>query len=73
MLPGMNGFAVCRELRRKRFDAQIVMLSAKSEEIDRVVGLEVGADDYVTKPFSMRELLARIRVQLRRRYMAQVA
>jgi CheY-like chemotaxis protein len=65
MLPGMNGIDVCRALRRKGFEAPIIMLSARSEEIDRVVGLEVGADDYVTKPFSMRELLARIRVHLR--------
>jgi len=66
MLPGMNGLDVCRELRQKGFEAPIIMLTAKSEEIDRVVGLEIGADDYLTKPFSLRELLARIRVQLRR-------
>ena len=66
MLPGMNGLDVCRELRNKGFDAPIIMLTAKSEEVDRVVGLEIGADDYVTKPFSRRELLARIRVRLRR-------
>ncbi len=67
MLPGMNGLDVCRELRRKGFETPIIMLTAKSEEIDRVVGLEIGADDYVTKPFSRRELLARIRVHLRRK------
>jgi two-component system alkaline phosphatase synthesis response regulator PhoP len=66
MLPGMNGLDVCRELRSKGFDAPIIMLTARSEEVDRVVGLEIGADDYVTKPFSRRELLARIRVRLRR-------
>jgi two-component system alkaline phosphatase synthesis response regulator PhoP len=66
MLPGMNGLDVCRELRQKGFEAPIIMLTAKSEEVDRVVGLEIGADDYVTKPFSRRELLARIRVRLRR-------
>jgi DNA-binding response OmpR family regulator len=66
MLPGMNGFDVCRELRRKGFDAPVIMLTAKGEEVDRIVGLEIGADDYVTKPFSIRELLARIRVRLRR-------
>ena len=66
MLPAMNGLDVCRELRRKGFDAPIIMLTAKVEEVDRIVGLEIGADDYVTKPFSMRELLARIRVRLRR-------
>jgi serine/threonine protein kinase len=65
MLPGMNGLDICRELRRRGFEAPIIMLSAKSEEIDRVVGLEIGANDYVTKPFSMRELLARIRAHLR--------
>jgi two-component system alkaline phosphatase synthesis response regulator PhoP len=66
MLPGINGLDVCRELRHKGFEAPIIMLTAKSEEVDRVVGLEIGADDYVTKPFSRRELLARIRVRLRR-------
>lgn len=66
MLPGLNGFDVCRQLRREGFDAPIIILTAKAEEVDRVVGLEIGADDYVTKPFSIRELLARIRVRLRR-------
>ena len=66
MLPGMSGLDVCKELRRKGFDEPIIMLTAKSEEVDRVVGLEIGADDYVTKPFGLRELLARIRVRLRR-------
>jgi len=66
MLPGMNGLDVCRELRQKGSEVPIIMLTAKSEEIDRVLGLEIGADDYVTKPFSLRELLARIRVCLRR-------
>lgn len=66
MLPGISGFDVCRELRQKGIDVPIIMLTAKSQEIDRVVGLEIGADDYVTKPFSMRELSARIRVRLRR-------
>jgi DNA-binding response OmpR family regulator len=67
MLPGKSGLDVCRDLRRKGFDAPIIMLTAKAEEVDRVVGLEIGADDYVTKPFGVRELLARIRVRLRRR------
>jgi two-component system alkaline phosphatase synthesis response regulator PhoP len=67
MLPGKSGLDVCRELRRKGFEAPIIMLTAKAEEVDRVVGLEIGADDYVTKPFGVRELLARIRVRLRRR------
>jgi DNA-binding response OmpR family regulator len=66
MLPGMNGLDVCRHLRQKGFEAPIIMLTAKGEEIDRVVGLEIGADDYVTKPFGLRELLARVRVRLRR-------
>jgi DNA-binding response OmpR family regulator len=66
MLPGMSGLDVCRELRQKGIEVPIIMLTAKSDEIDRVVGLEIGADDYVTKPFSLRELLARIRVRLRR-------
>jgi DNA-binding response OmpR family regulator len=66
MLPGMNGFDLCRLLRQKGFEAPIIMLTAKGEEIDRVLGLELGADDYVTKPFGLRELLTRIRVQLRR-------
>jgi len=68
MLPGMDGLEVCRQLRRHdKFSAvPILMLTARSEEADRVVGLEIGADDYVTKPFSMRELVARVRALLRR-------
>ena len=66
MLPGMNGYDVCRELRAKKIVAPILMLTAKSQEIDKVVGLELGADDYVTKPFGVRELLARIHALLRR-------
>src|SRR5512136_79294 len=66
MLPGMSGLDVCRELRNKAIEIPIIMLTAKSDEIDRVVGLEIGADDYITKPFSLRELLARVRVRLRR-------
>jgi two-component system alkaline phosphatase synthesis response regulator PhoP len=66
MLPGQSGLDVCRELRRKGLETPIIMLTAKGEEIDRVVGLEIGADDYVTKPFSVRELLARIHARLRR-------
>jgi DNA-binding response OmpR family regulator len=67
MLPGKNGFDVCRELRQNHLESPIIMLTAKSDEVDRVIGLEIGADDYVTKPFGVRELLARVRVQLRRR------
>jgi DNA-binding response OmpR family regulator len=66
MLPKKDGLEVCRELRRQDVAVPIVMLTAKSEEVDKVVGLEIGADDYVIKPFGVRELLARIRVQLRR-------
>ena len=65
MLPLVDGLEVCRILRREH-DTPIIMLTAKSEEVDRVVGLELGADDYITKPFSMRELLARLRSVLRR-------
>ena len=66
MLPGMSGVDVCRELR-SRSSVPIIMLTAKDSEIDKVVGLEMGADDYVTKPYSGRELLARIKAVLRRR------
>jgi len=65
MLPKMSGFEVCRILRKEMI-VPILMLTAKTEEVDKVVGLEIGADDYMTKPFSMRELLARIRAMLRR-------
>lgn len=65
MLPGLDGLAVCRQVRQNHL-MPILMLTARSEEIDRVLGLEVGADDYVVKPFSMRELLARVRAMLRR-------
>lgn len=66
MLPKKNGLSVCQELRQKNINIPIIMLTAKGEEIDKVLGLELGADDYMTKPFSIRELLARIKVQLRR-------
>jgi len=65
MLPGMSGFDVCRAVR-KQLTVPILMLSAREEEIDKVLGLELGADDYITKPFSLRELLARVRAMLRR-------
>jgi two-component system OmpR family response regulator len=65
MLPKLNGFEVCRILR-KEMTLPILMLTAKVDEADKIVGLEIGADDYMTKPFSMRELLARIRAMLRR-------
>ena len=66
MLPLMSGIDVCRTLRTRGIEIPILMLTARSQEIDKVVGLEVGADDYVTKPFSIKELLARIRAHLRR-------
>jgi len=66
MLPGLNGYDVCRRLRAERFAFPILMLTAKGQELDKVVGLELGADDYVTKPFSVRELVARIQALLRR-------
>ena len=66
MLPGMNGLEVCRQLRQQGANVPVIMLTAKGEEVDKVVGLEIGADDYITKPFSVRELLARIKAHLRR-------
>jgi len=66
MLPVMSGIDVCRTLRARGIETPILMLTARNQEIDKVVGLEVGADDYVTKPFSVMELLARIRAHLRR-------
>jgi len=66
MLPLMSGLDVCRTLRNRGIETPILMLTARGEEMDKVVGLEVGADDYVTKPFSIKELLARVRAHLRR-------
>ena len=66
MLPGMSGFEVCREVRARGLRTPTIMLTARSSEFDRVTGLDIGADDYVTKPFGVRELLARVRAQLRR-------
>lgn len=66
MLPGKSGYDLCREIRATKSRVPILMLSAKGQEVDKVVGLEVGADDYVTKPFSLRELLARVQALLRR-------
>ncbi|KAA0240374.1 MAG: response regulator transcription factor [Dehalococcoidia bacterium] len=65
MMPGMDGFEVCRELRRQH-DVPILMLTARNEDIDKIVGLEIGADDYMTKPFNPRELVARVKAILRR-------
>jgi len=69
MLPGINGLDVCREIRSEEEinDVSIIMLTAKGEEIDRIVGFELGADDYVTKPFSVRELILRVKVLLKKR------
>jgi DNA-binding response OmpR family regulator len=66
MMPRMSGLEVCRQLRAQRASIPIIMLTARGQEVDKVVGLELGADDYVTKPFSIRELLARVRAILRR-------
>ncbi len=65
MLPGLDGWEVCREIRRSS-EVPIIMLTARDEDADKLVGLELGADDYVTKPFSPRELVARVRAVLRR-------
>ena len=66
MLPGLNGYEICKNLRSQGIRTPIIMLTAKGQEIDRVLGLELGADDYVTKPFSPRELQARVKAVLRR-------
>jgi two-component system alkaline phosphatase synthesis response regulator PhoP len=66
MMPGLSGWDVCRALRGQGIDVPIIMLTARGEETDRIRGLELGADDYITKPFSLRELLARVRAVLRR-------
>ncbi len=66
MMPRMSGLEVCKQLRAKRASLPIIMLTARGQEVDKVVGLELGADDYVTKPFSIRELLARVKAILRR-------
>lgn len=67
MLPGMNGFEICASLRQDGYTVPIIMLTAREEEQDKVFGLEAGSDDYITKPFSMRELLARVKANIRRR------
>ena len=66
MLPGMDGFEVCKRVRERPSDVPIIMLTAREEETDKVMGLELGADDYITKPFSMRELMARVKANMRR-------
>lgn len=70
MLPRLSGYEICRKLREEKISTPILMLTARGEEADRVLGLELGADDYVTKPFSIRELLARVRALLRRTHPA---
>ena len=71
MLPDMNGIEVCRQIRAERITTPVMMLTARSEEIDKIVGLEMGADDYLTKPFSIREFIARVKAILRRGEIAQ--
>src|SRR5690348_1312541 len=66
MLPGLSGYDICKELRSRKIQTPVLMLTAKGQELDKVVGLDLGADDYVTKPFGVRELLARIHALLRR-------
>lgn len=66
MLPGMSGFEVCKQIREMKFNFPIIMLTARDQEIDKVTGLNIGADDYITKPFGVKELLARIQARLRR-------
>jgi two-component system, OmpR family, alkaline phosphatase synthesis response regulator PhoP len=66
MLPGMDGFEVCRRMRVEKVNTPVLMLTARTEELDRVLGLEIGADDYLTKPFSVREMSARVKAILRR-------
>jgi len=66
MLPGMDGFDICRQIRAEKRSLPILMLTAKTEEVDKVLGLELGADDYITKPFSIREVLARVKAIFRR-------
>ena len=73
MLPKMNGFDVCRNLRKENRSTPVIMLTAREEETDKVLGLELGADDYITKPFSMRELLARVKANIRRNEMMLTA
>lgn len=73
MLPGMDGMEVCRQIRAANINVPVLMLTAKSEEIDKVLGLEIGADDYLTKPFSIREFIARVKAIFRRSKMLKDA
>lgn len=71
MLPDINGIEICRQIRAERIATPVIMLTARSEEIDKIIGLELGADDYLTKPFSLREFIARVKAILRRGEMGQ--
>jgi two-component system response regulator VicR len=71
MMPKLDGFEVCKKIREKHIQTPIIMLTARAEEIDKVLGFELGADDYVTKPFGIRELMARVKANLRRRETVQ--
>lgn len=73
MLPGRDGFDICKNLRSNRINTPVIMVTARAEEIDRIYGLDLGADDYVTKPFSVRELLARVKANIRRNQTETVA
>ena len=73
MMPGMSGYDVCREIRRADPNVPVIFISAKSEEIDTVVGLELGADDFIVKPFGVKEVVARIRAVTRRRFATATA
>ena len=66
MLPKLNGFEICKQIRREKISTPVIMLTAREEEVDKILGLELGADDYVTKPFKMKELFARIKANIRR-------
>jgi len=66
MLPRINGFEICEILRKKKIDVPVIFLSAKSQEVDKIMGFDLGGDDYITKPFSVREILARVKTVLRR-------
>ena len=67
MMPKLDGFEVCKRLREKKLQTPVIMLTARAEEVDKVLGFELGADDYVTKPFGVRELMARVKANLRKR------
>jgi Response regulators consisting of a CheY-like receiver domain and a winged-helix DNA-binding domain len=70
-LPGLDGMEVCKKIRLERIHTPILMVTSKSEEIDKIIGLEIGADDYITKPFSIRELMARVKAMVRRSELVQ--